>query len=59
MILLKEYVFLTTAAMKMGKRIFYSDHSNGGFLEEKMLHWDAIQGMSPLPHGFFRNFYHW
>ena len=36
---MKEYVFLTTAAMKMGKRNFYSDHSNGGFLEEKMLHW--------------------
>ena len=29
MILMEEYVFLTTAAMKMGKRDFYSDHSNG------------------------------
>ena len=29
MILMKEYVSLTTAAMKMGKRDFYSDHSNG------------------------------
>ena len=29
MILMKEYVSLTTAAMKMGKRYFYSDHSNG------------------------------
>ena len=29
MILMKEYVSLTTAAMKMGKRHFYSDHSNG------------------------------
>ena len=28
MILMKEYVSLTTAAMKMGKRYFYSDHSN-------------------------------
>ena len=29
MILMKEYVSLTTAAMKMGKRDFYSDHNNG------------------------------
>ena len=29
MILMKEYVSQTTAAMKMGKRDFYSDHSNG------------------------------
>ena len=29
MILVKEYVSLATAAMKMGKRHFYSDHSNG------------------------------
>ena len=29
MILMKEYVFLTTAAMKIGKRDFYSNHSNG------------------------------
>ena len=29
MILMKEYVSLTSAAMKMGKRDFYSDHSNG------------------------------
>ena len=29
MILMKKYVSLTTAAMKMGKRLFYSDHSNG------------------------------
>ena len=28
MILIKEYVFLTTAAMKMGKIHFQSDHSN-------------------------------
>ena len=28
MILMKEYVSLTTAAMKMGKRHYYSDHSN-------------------------------
>ena len=27
MILMKEYVSLTSAAMKMGKRHFYSDHS--------------------------------
>ena len=27
-ILMKEYVSLTTAAMKMRKRHFYSDHSN-------------------------------
>ena len=26
--LMKEYISLTTAAMKMGKRYFYSDHSN-------------------------------
>ena len=29
MILMKTYVSLTTAAMKMGKIHFYSDHSNG------------------------------
>ena len=29
MILMKEYVSLKTAAMKMGKRHFYSDYSNG------------------------------
>ena len=29
MILMKEYVSLTTAAIKMGKRHFYSDHNNG------------------------------
>ena len=29
MISMKEYVSLTTAAMKMSKRHFYSDHSNG------------------------------
>ena len=29
MILMKEYVSLTTAAIKMGKRHFYSDHSSG------------------------------
>ena len=34
---MKEYVFLATAAMKMGKRHFYSDQSNG-CEEEKMLH---------------------
>ena len=38
MVSMKEYVFLTTDAMKMGKKDFYSDHSNGCF-EEKMLHW--------------------
>ena len=29
MILMKEYVSMTTAVMKMDKRDFYSDHSNG------------------------------
>ena len=29
MILMNEYVSLTTAAMEMGERHFYSDHSNG------------------------------
>ena len=29
MIMMKEYVSLTTAAMKMGKKRFYSDQSNG------------------------------
>ena len=28
MILMMEYVSLTTAAMEMGKSHFYSDHSN-------------------------------
>ena len=28
MILIKEYVSLKTAAMEVGKRHFYSDHSN-------------------------------
>ena len=34
---MKEYVSLTTAAMKMGKIHFHNDHSNGCY-EEKMLH---------------------
>ena len=38
MILMKEYVSLTTAAMKIGKRHFYSDHSNV-CQEEKILNW--------------------
>ena len=38
MILMREYVSLTTAAMKMGKRHIYSDHSNGK-KKKKMLHW--------------------
>ena len=29
MILMKEYVSLTTSAMKMGKRHFYIDYGNG------------------------------
>ena len=29
MILMKKYVSLTNAAIKRGKRHFYSDHSNG------------------------------
>ena len=29
MVLMKKYVTLTTAAIKMGKRHFYSDFSNG------------------------------
>ena len=33
-----EYVSLTTAAMKMGKKHFYSNNSND-FSEEKILHW--------------------
>ena len=33
---MEEYVSLTTAAMKMGKIYFYSDHSNGCY-EENML----------------------
>ena len=36
MILMKEYVFLTTAAIKIGKIHFYSNHING-FKEKKML----------------------
>ena len=36
MILMKEYVSLTTVAMKIGERHFYSDQSNGCY-EEKML----------------------
>ena len=38
MIFVKEYVSLTTAAMKMSKTNFYNDHGNG-CQEEKMLHW--------------------
>ena len=45
MILMKEYISLTTAAMKMGKRHFYSDHSNG-CLQEK----NASLGNSMLNH---------
>ena len=38
---MKEYAFLTTVAMKMGKTHFYSDHSNGcddASLGNSMLH---------------------
>ena len=35
---MNEYVFLTTAAMEMGKIHFYGDHSNF-CSEEKMFHW--------------------
>ena len=35
---MKEYVSVTTAAMKMAKIHFYSDYSNGR-QKEKMLHW--------------------
>ena len=38
MILMKEYVSVTTAAMEMSKRDFYSDYSKG-CSEEKMLYW--------------------
>ena len=51
---MKEYVSLTTAAMKMGKRHFHSDHSSSWVIPRKI-----IQGMSPLPHGYFRNVYQW
>ena len=35
---MKEYIFLTTATIKIGKRHFYRDYSND-CLEENMLHW--------------------
>ena len=38
MVLMKEYLSLTTAGMKMGKRHLYSDHSNDCY-EENILHW--------------------
>ena len=41
MILMMEYVSLTTAALKMGKRYFYSDHSND-CSDEKILHWVSM-----------------
>ena len=59
MILMKDCVFLTTPTMKMGKRDFYSDHSNG-CLEEKILYWVIpcliILDMSLLPHGLLEIF---
>ena len=42
MILMKEYVYLATAAMKMGKIHFYKDHNN--LLRGK----DALLGNSIL-----------
>ena len=50
MILMKEYVSLTTAAMKMGKR------EKDASLDNSKLNYP---GHVPLPHGFFRNFYQW
>ena len=59
MILMKDCVFLTTATMKMGKRDFYCDHSNGCFAE-KILYWVIpcliILDMSLLPHGLLEIF---
>ena len=61
MILMKEYVFQTIAAMKMGKTkdIFIVIIATVA-KRKKMLHWvipcQIIQGMSPLPHGFFEIF---
>ena len=34
---MKEYISLTTAAMKMGKKHFYSNRSND-YSDEKVLH---------------------
>ena len=59
MILLKDCVSLTTATMKMGKRDFYCDDSNGCFME-KILYWVIscliILDMSLLPHWFLETF---
>ena len=35
---MKQYLSLTTAAMKMGKKHFYSNHSND-CSDGKVLHW--------------------
>ena len=45
MILMKKYVSLTTAAMKMAKKHFYSDHSNGVYKEK-----NSLLGNSMLNH---------
>ena len=57
MILMKEYVSLITAAMKMGKRHFCSDHSNG-CSEENMLHW-VIPGLNWVNHPGHVTFTSW
>ena len=54
MILRKEYVSLTTAAMKMCKIHFYSDHSNG-LLRGK----DASLGHSMINHPQYITFTSW
>ena len=57
MILMKEYVSLKTAAMKMGKIFTVIIEL---LLRGKMLPWvipcQIIQGMSPLPYGLFLKF---
>ena len=57
MILMKEYVFLTTAALKMDKKHFYSDHSNG-CEEDKIPHWviPIHRGHGTLTSWIFKNF---
>ena len=62
MILMKEYVSLTTAAMKIDKRHFHSDHSNGCYKEKcsiAQFHIESPRAYHPYLMDFFEFFSQW
>ena len=57
MLLMKKYVSLTTAAMKMAKKHFYSDHSNGVYKEKKFFIGQFHVKSSRACHPHLKNFF--